>query len=79
MTDTMHTHTHEPQPAVNDDLTVPPEIVIDMLRNEVAQLNDQRIMLISQVEMLKNVVGSLRQHIQSTKTDGSSEPVPDIE
>ena len=50
-------------------IEVPPGVVIDTLRNEIANLNDQRLAAASQVAHLEQVVGGLNEVIEKVLRD----------
>ena len=45
-------------------LQVPPEIVINELRDEIARLNDDRLSLKSQVAFAENVIAALQHQLE---------------
>ena len=50
-------------------IEVPPGVVIDTLRNEIASLNDQRLAAAAQVAHLEKVVGSLNEVVEKALRD----------
>lgn len=59
----------------NNSLEIPPTLMIDSMRNEVANLNDQRIKLIATVEWQKQVIDALKHQLDQASNDVTTDEV----
>ena len=79
-------HDHDPaaqqpeapvDPNAPQQIVVPPEIIINTLRGEVANLNDQRINLSSQLQWLQTIVAAQEEQLRQLNAGHTHEdPAP---
>jgi hypothetical protein len=55
-------------------IEVPPNIMIDSLRNEVARLNDQRIQFVTTIEWQNQVIEALKHQLEHAENVSHEHP-----
>jgi hypothetical protein len=62
----------------NNNFDVPPNLIIDNLRNEIARLNDERITLAIKLQFQNDIIVSLQQQLEQSNSSNSKEETTQI-